>query len=87
MLLLAQLGMQAHAYSHLATEKHGVPTTIQYCGECLSFAPLLGMADSAPCAFVAHHSHNDYVAPANVTAAADCLPSPAYRSRAPPPVL
>ena len=38
-LLIAQLGMAAHAYSHLKADSDGLPTqTQQICGQCLSFA-------------------------------------------------
>jgi hypothetical protein len=40
LLLLAQLGLEAHAYSHLTPEKHGSTSSIAFCGECLSHAPL-----------------------------------------------
>src|SRR6187431_380594 len=86
-LLLAQLGMQAHAYSHLGAEKHGVPATVQYCGDCVSFAPLLGMGGSASTTCLAHHVPDAYVSPVSTTSAADSLPTAAFRSRAPPQIL
>jgi len=85
-LLIAQLGMQAHAYSHLTPEKHGTPAA-QFCGECLSFAPLLGMAGASAAIALTHQSHDDYLAPADVTSVASRLPPAAFRSRAPPRVL
>ena len=47
-LLLAQLGMQAHAYSHLKSDPDSLPgTTTQLCGQCASSAPLLSMASGS----------------------------------------
>ena len=46
-LLLAQLGAQAHAYAHLASDTHGAPGA-QLCGACLSIAPLQGAVGPPP---------------------------------------
>ena len=46
-LFLAQLSAQAHAYTHLASDTHGAPTT-QLCGACLSIAPLQGAVGPSP---------------------------------------
>lgn len=86
-LLLTQLGMQAHAYSHLVPEKHGAPAPVQFCGECLAYAPLLGMADSVSCIDVPHAALSEYAAPANLVSSTSRLPATAFRSRAPPAVL
>jgi hypothetical protein len=86
-LLIAQLGAQAHAYSHL---RAGSQTSEQQdlhsgqCYDCLSFAPLLASA-SGP-------SHALIVAAQGVAAAPDAAvvtlttltPAHAFRSRAPP---
>ena len=85
-LLMAQLGMQAHAYSHLQPEKQSVPAAIQHCGECLSFAPMLGMAGNSHSVFLSHASLDRYCAPADVSLPAQELITPAFRSRAPPQV-
>jgi hypothetical protein len=42
-LLFAQLGLVVHASGHLKADPHAAPSTAQYCGECLSFAPLASM--------------------------------------------
>jgi hypothetical protein len=86
-LLIAQFGAQAHAYSHLHF-KSGVTeqldSSARLCSECLSFAPLLSAAGSP--------KHLFAVAPQGVVAAPSQavaslitrLPTPAFRSRAPP---
>jgi hypothetical protein len=86
-LLIAQLGMQAHAYSHLASEKHGVPSTLQTCGHCVSVAPLLTAVGSSQYIWLAHRPATGYVAATETTSIAFLLPCPAFRSRAPPALL
>ena len=87
-LLLAQLGMQAHAYSHLKSDPDGVPgTTTQLCGQCASSAPLLSMASGSLCIRVPYEPQTIGVAPASVDTALLPLPHPAFRSRAPPHLL
>lgn len=86
-LLMAQLGAQAHAYSHIHADSH--PASQQdfhsaQCFDCLSFAPLLSSA-GAP-------NHALVVAPQGVTAAHDAVlvtlaiaSAPhGFQSRAPP---
>jgi|GEM_PF-1387726 hypothetical protein len=89
-LLLAQLGMQAHAYSHLKSDPDGdgLPgTTTQLCGQCASSAPLLSMASGSLCIRVPHVSQVDGIAPTSVDSTVPRLPHPAFRSRAPPHLL
>jgi hypothetical protein len=87
-LLLAQLGMQVHAYSHLKSDPDGLPgTTTQLCGQCASSAPLLSMASGALCIRVPYQPHADGVAPASIGCTAHRRPHPAFRSRAPPRLL
>jgi hypothetical protein len=88
-LLLAQLGMQAHAYSHLKSDPDGLPgtTTTQLCGQCASSAPLLSMASSSLCIRVPYQPETVGVAPASIDSDLLPLPHPAFRSRAPPHLL
>ena len=87
-LLFAQLGMQAHAYSHLKSDPDGVPgTTTQLCGQCASSAPLLTMASGSLCIRVPHLTQAQGSAPATIDSTVHRLPHPAFRSRAPPQLL
>lgn len=86
-LLIAQLGMVAHASTHLKADPHGVPTKAQLCGECLSFAPLQNIVGSAPAIVMAikplAHGIDEVEAVATVPPRA----FDAFRSRAPPVLL
>jgi hypothetical protein len=87
-LLLAQLGIQAHAYSHLESDPDGLPgTTTQLCGQCASSAPLLSMASSSLCIRVPYEPQSVGIAPASIDHSRLPLPHPAFRSRAPPHLL
>ena len=87
-LLIAQLGMQAHAYSHLKADPDGVPgTTTQLCGQCASSAPLLTMASGSLCLRVPHVPQAVGSAPASIDSTVHRLPHPAFRARAPPHLL
>jgi hypothetical protein len=84
-LLLAQLGVQAHTYSHLKSDPDGLPgTTTQLCGQCASSAPLLSMASGSLCIRVPYQPHAERVASTSIDSTARRLPHPAFRSRAPP---
>jgi hypothetical protein len=85
-LLIAQLGMEAHAYSHLKSDPDGLPgtTTNQLCGQCASSAPLLSMASSSHCFRVPYEPQIEGIAPAALGTDVRRLPHPAFRSRAPP---
>lgn len=87
-MLAAQFGAQAHAYSHLhpggaSTQQLDLHDS-KLCFECLAFAPLLTGAGAPSQPYV--------VAPQGVTAAPDATvaslisrpPTLAFRSRAPP---
>ncbi|HET9444753.1 MAG TPA: hypothetical protein VFO35_00740 [Steroidobacteraceae bacterium] len=88
LLLLAQLGMQAHAYSHLQSDSDTLPgTTTQLCGQCASSAPLLSMASGALCIRVPYRPHAEGFAPSSIDSTVHRLPHPAFRSRAPPRLL
>jgi hypothetical protein len=87
-LLVAQLGMQAHAYSHLKSDPDGLPgTATQLCGQCTSSAPLLTMASGSLCIRVPHLAQTQGTAPASIDVSVHRLPHPAFRSRAPPHLL
>jgi hypothetical protein len=87
LLLLAQLGLEAHAYSHLTPEKHGSTSSIAFCGECLSHAPLTGMADAVPRLSVPIEAGCDVIASLPLTVFVARGSAAAFRSRAPPAVL
>jgi len=85
-VLVAQLGAQAHAYSHLvpppdtaAHHLHPAP-----CLECSSFAPLLTLAGGFgnPAVLALADPATVYARP--VLAGPRAAPCSAYRSRAPP---
>jgi len=88
-LLIAQLGVEAHAYSHLKADPDGLPgtTTTQLCGQCASSAPLLTMASGSLCIRVPHAPQAEGSAPASIDSTVHRLPHPAFRSRAPPHLL
>jgi hypothetical protein len=86
-LLIAQLGVQAHAYSHLASEQHGIPSTVQTCGHCMSVAPLLTAVGSSQFIWLAHRPVTGHEVATQTTSIALLLPCPAFRSRAPPELL
>jgi hypothetical protein len=84
----AQLGMQAHAYSHLKSDSDSLPgATTQLCGQCASSGPLLSMASGSLCIRVPYQPHADGLAPSSIESTVHCLPHPAFRSRAPPHLL
>jgi hypothetical protein len=88
LLLIAQLGMQAHASSHLKSDPDGLPgSTTQLCGQCASSAPLLTMASGSLCLRVPHLPQAESFAPASIDSSVHRLPHPAFRSRAPPHLL
>jgi hypothetical protein len=86
-LLIAQLGTQAHAYSHLSPDPHGVPSTIQSCGQCLSFAPLLTAVGGSHCLWLADRCETERIVPVNTIQPSYRQPYPAFRSRAPPALI
>lgn len=84
-LLVAQLGAVAHAYSHLTTELRGsAPALTQACATCISQLPLLSMAGSPQGALLPDHCTSELVwaaIPAQAVLHSFC---PTFRSRAPP---
>lgn len=86
-LLSAQLGAQAHAYSHLRASSHAADSLPGHdggCLECLSFAPLLSAA-GGPGHSIWSAAQQLFHAPLDVAPwGAPAAPTPAFRSRAPP---
>jgi hypothetical protein len=86
-LLFAQFGMVVHASSHLKADPHATAAAGQFCGECLSFAPLQSMVGGGSTAVLLlaalPHRSVETVAPSFVPRRAFA----AYRSRAPPRLL
>lgn len=87
LLLLAQLGLEAHAYSHLTPEKHVSTGSVQFCGECLSHAPFSGMADAVPHICIHMQAGSNDIASLPAAVPVDRGSAAAFRSRAPPTVL
>ena len=85
-LLLAQLGAEAHAYTHLANDTHGAPAA-QLCGACLSITPLQGAIGPSPLILPADLREAEHAVPADSVALPSRPPTPAFRSRAPPALL
>jgi hypothetical protein len=82
-LILAQWGMAAHASTHLA-DPHGVPVKAQFCGECLSFAPLQNAVGGAPMLVLARKPPVHLILDADAVASVPPRAFDAFRSRAPP---
>jgi len=85
-LLLAQLGAEAHAYTHLANDAHGAPAA-QLCGVCLSTAPLQGAVGPSPLILPTDLREAEHAGLADSVALPCRPPTPAFRSRAPPALL
>ena len=86
-LLFAQLGMLAHASTHLKRDLHAAPTTAQLCGECLSFTPLQNIVGPAPAAIVVIKPPVERVHEGDAIEAVLPRAFSAFRSRAPPSFL
>ena len=86
-LLVAQLGAEAHAYSHLASDPPGVPSTSQGCETCLSFAPLLNAVGGSQCVLLAIPCAAERIVPGNTISIPYLLPRLAFQPRAPPKLL
>jgi hypothetical protein len=85
--LVAHLGAEAHAYSHLSGDLHGLPGGGQSCGTCLSAAPLFAAADGSPSILLVQHFE---VAPSVAVKTTSIPWQPlhrAFQSRAPPALL
>ena len=87
-LVIAQLGAQAHAYSHLTVSRdaNGDPQRIHAlaCSECVAFAPLLATAGGSSVPLLHLPARTSTL----IAIDAQLQPHPAsrtaYRSRAPP---
>lgn len=86
-LFVAQLGAEAHAYSHLVTDPLGVPSTAQTCGKCLSFAPLTMAVGGTPYLVLMDRCEAKRVVPIAISSIPSRSPYSAYRPRAPPHLL
>ena len=86
-LLFAQLGLAAHASTHLRADPHGVPTKAQLCSECLSFAPLQNVVGSAPTVVLAIKPPALRIDEVAAVATVPPRAFDAFRSRAPPAFL
>jgi hypothetical protein len=85
-VLIAQLGAQAHAYTHLAaapdrTQHHAHPAP---CVECSTFAPLLTAVSSVSYAVVPSLLDQSKICSRLTVAVHRAAICSAYRSRAPP---
>ncbi len=85
-VLVAQFGAQAHAYTHLAKNTHPAQTSVHRtaCVECSAFAPLLAAVSGVSYPTIATAVEPPAIAAcpaAGIHRAARCT---AYRSRAPP---
>lgn len=86
-LLVAQFGAQTHAYSHLARNTHGVPSSMQSCATCLSFAPVTMAAGGTPYVLLAAQCVSESVLPVATVSIPNTSPFPAFQPRAPPQLL
>lgn len=86
-LLIAQFGAEAHAYSHLTTNPHGVPGSLQSCATCLSFTPVTMAVGGTPCVVLTYRCEAEPALPAATVSIADHLPFRAFQPRAPPQLL
>jgi len=85
-VLVAQFGAQAHAYTHLGKS----PDTLQRgahpapCVECSAFAPLLAAVSGDSCPTIAAAVEPPAIAATLAAGIHRAAPCTAYRSRAPP---
>jgi hypothetical protein len=86
-LLVAQLGAEAHAYSHLVTDQRGAPNSAQTCGKCLSFAPLTMAVGGAPYVVLTDRCEAERVVPIAISSIPNRSPYSAHRPRGPPQLL
>jgi hypothetical protein len=87
-LVIAQLGAQAHAYSHLTITRdaNGEPQRIHAlaCSECVAFAPLLAAAGGSTAPLLHLPARASTVIAFDAQLQAHACTLSAYRSRAPP---
>jgi len=84
MLLVAQRGAEAHAYSHVVGDEHGHPGLTQGCDQCLSSALLLGAAPVPAEVLLARRWEIELLVPAAEFAIAAAPCSFAFQARGPP---
>ncbi len=85
-VLVAQLGAQAHAYSHLAKSPDPVQRSAYQtpCVECSAFAPLLAAVSGAAFPAVVPAVEPPAITAILAAGIPQAAPCTAYRSRAPP---
>ena len=85
-MLIAQFGAQAHAYTHLAKPRDTVErgTHPAPCVECSAFAPLLAAVSGDSYPAIATVVEPPAIAATLATGVRPAAPRTAYRSRAPP---
>lgn len=83
-LLFAQFGVAVHASAHLKADPHGIPTSAQICGECLSSSPLQNMVGGALTVAIPVKIVHDRALESRTLAIAPARAFNAFRSRAPP---
>jgi len=87
-LVIAQLGAQAHAYSHLTVSRdaNGELQRIHAlaCSECVAFAPLLAAAGGSAVALLHLPALASAVVADHAQVSSRAAALSAYRSRAPP---
>jgi hypothetical protein len=87
-LVIAQLGAQAHAYSHLTVSRdaNGEPQRIHAltCSECVAFAPLLATAGGSAVPLLHSPARESSVVAFEPQLQPRASTHTAYRSRAPP---
>lgn len=86
-LLIGQLGAEAHAYSHLTDDPHGLPDTAQSCRACLSFAPLLNAVSGSHSVLVRNPGVTETFVPIAEVLIRHSPSHRAFHSRAPPALL
>jgi len=86
-LLIGQLGAEAHAYSHLVDDPHGLPDTAQSCRACLSFAPLLSAVGGSHSVLVLNQGVTGTCVPIAEVLIPHSPSHRAFQSRAPPAPL
>jgi hypothetical protein len=86
-MLIAQAGAFAHFYSHVASGQEdpaGLASGSQACGECLSFAPLVGGGLTSEFTLFLDEPVVEHLAPAKLDSFVAVYCHHAFRSRAPP---
>jgi hypothetical protein len=85
--LIARLGAEAHAYSHVVDSQAGIPGTAQHCDTCLSIAPLLVAAGGSQPVLLTRRSEFPDVLAVESFSVSLAPSRRAFQPRAPPPLL